>query len=212
MSGRQSAYSVRLTQTGSDGIIHIRTGRPHNDVLGKTFRPNKIQSLFYEWVNFIVWINGRRSNRHKWENDLWFQWQVFRQVYTSCGFGLCRRKSALLGTGSSKWKKNEITAIPGLLKLLDIEDCIITIDAMGCQKSIARSIKKRKLSMYWPPKITTGNWKNSGKSIYLKYENKFRQANRRRSRANRTVIVSSYWWTYFWMINRIGRAQKVLPW
>ncbi len=37
-------------------------------------------------------------------------------------------------------KSNEITAIPKLLELLDIVGCIITIDAMGCQKEIAAQI------------------------------------------------------------------------
>jgi len=37
-------------------------------------------------------------------------------------------------------KSNEITAIPELLKMLDITGCIVTIDAMGCQKRIARQI------------------------------------------------------------------------
>lgn len=37
-------------------------------------------------------------------------------------------------------KSNEITALPELLKLLDISGCIVTIDAMGCQKEIARQI------------------------------------------------------------------------
>jgi len=41
-------------------------------------------------------------------------------------------------------KSNEITAIPELLKLLVLEGCIITIDAMGCQKKIAREIVARK--------------------------------------------------------------------
>jgi predicted transposase YbfD/YdcC len=37
-------------------------------------------------------------------------------------------------------KSNEITAIPRLLTLLDIKDCIVTIDAMGCQTAIAEQI------------------------------------------------------------------------
>ncbi|MBE6150172.1 MAG: ISAs1 family transposase [Firmicutes bacterium] len=37
-------------------------------------------------------------------------------------------------------KSNEITAIPDLLDLINIENCIITIDAMGCQKNIAEKI------------------------------------------------------------------------
>jgi len=37
-------------------------------------------------------------------------------------------------------KSNEITAIPALLEMLDISGCIVTIDAMGTQKSIAEKI------------------------------------------------------------------------
>ncbi len=37
-------------------------------------------------------------------------------------------------------KSNEITAIPIVLEMIDIKDCIVTIDAMGCQKEIARKI------------------------------------------------------------------------
>jgi predicted transposase YbfD/YdcC len=41
-------------------------------------------------------------------------------------------------------KSNEITALPGLLKLLDIAGCVVTTDAMGCQKEIARQIISQK--------------------------------------------------------------------
>jgi predicted transposase YbfD/YdcC len=40
-------------------------------------------------------------------------------------------------------KSNEITAIPALLDLLDVTGHIITIDAMGCQRSIAKKIRDR---------------------------------------------------------------------
>ncbi len=40
-------------------------------------------------------------------------------------------------------KSNEITAIPLLLELLDLKGCIVTIDAMGCQKEIASAIRGR---------------------------------------------------------------------
>ncbi len=41
-------------------------------------------------------------------------------------------------------KSNEITAIPRLLTMLAIEGAIVTIDAMGCQREIARTIRARK--------------------------------------------------------------------
>jgi len=40
-------------------------------------------------------------------------------------------------------KSNEITAIPKLLQLLDLKGAVVTIDAMGCQKEIARTITEQ---------------------------------------------------------------------
>jgi predicted transposase YbfD/YdcC len=48
--------------------------------------------------------------------------------------------SMLLGQVQTDKKSNEITAIPELLKLLSIRGCIVTIDAMGCQKAITKAI------------------------------------------------------------------------
>jgi predicted transposase YbfD/YdcC len=46
----------------------------------------------------------------------------------------------VLGQCKVDEKSNEITAIPELIKVLDIAGCIVTIDAMGCQKQIVKSI------------------------------------------------------------------------
>ena len=46
----------------------------------------------------------------------------------------------VLGQTKVNAKSNEITAIPALLEMLDLSGCIITIDAMGTQKSIAKKI------------------------------------------------------------------------
>ena len=45
-----------------------------------------------------------------------------------------------LGQVATDAKSNEITAIPALLKILDLEGAVVTIDAMGCQKEIAAGI------------------------------------------------------------------------
>ena len=49
-----------------------------------------------------------------------------------------------LGQVATDAKSNEITALPELLKLLDLEGAVVTIDAMGCQKDIATGIVHRK--------------------------------------------------------------------
>ena len=46
----------------------------------------------------------------------------------------------VLGQRKVDDKSNEITAIPELLKVLDLHGCIVTIDAMGTQKEIAKQI------------------------------------------------------------------------
>ena len=48
-----------------------------------------------------------------------------------------------LGQVAVDGKSNEITAIPQLLKLLDLHGALVTIDAMGCQKEIAKTIIAR---------------------------------------------------------------------
>ena len=48
-----------------------------------------------------------------------------------------------LGQVKTDQKSNEITAIPRLLELLELNGCIVTIDAMGCQKEIAQGILDR---------------------------------------------------------------------
>ncbi len=57
-------------------------------------------------------------------------------------------------------KGNEITPIPVLLKLLEFDGCIVTIDGMGCQKEIARRrlpepLQRGALIMCWLSKLIT---------------------------------------------------------
>lgn len=49
----------------------------------------------------------------------------------------------VLGKQKVSAKSNEITAIPELLKLLAIFNCLVSIDAMGCQTEIARTITEQ---------------------------------------------------------------------
>lgn len=49
----------------------------------------------------------------------------------------------VLGQVKGNEKSNEITAIPQLLRLLDISGCVVTLDAMGCQREIAQQITQQ---------------------------------------------------------------------
>ena len=48
----------------------------------------------------------------------------------------------VLGQAMMSEKSNEITAVPGLLRVLELAGCIVTLDAMGSQKNIAKEIKE----------------------------------------------------------------------
>ncbi|HZA28470.1 MAG TPA: ISAs1 family transposase [Gammaproteobacteria bacterium] len=52
-----------------------------------------------------------------------------------------KRNGVSLGQVKTDEKSNEITAIPALLALLEVRGCIVTLDAMGCQREIAEQIR-----------------------------------------------------------------------
>ena len=53
-----------------------------------------------------------------------------------------RENGLVLGQLQVRDKSNEITAVPELLRVLELAGCIVTLDAMGCQKNIAKEIKE----------------------------------------------------------------------
>jgi len=52
----------------------------------------------------------------------------------------CNANNMVLAQEKADEKSNEFTAIPALLEKLKIKGCIVTIDAIGCQRSIAEKI------------------------------------------------------------------------
>ncbi|WP_345008194.1 ISAs1 family transposase, partial [Snuella lapsa] len=62
-----------------------------------------------------------------------------------------------LGQVKTQEKSNEITAIPELIKSLEIKDCTITIDAMGCQREIVSSIIDENANYVIAAKANQGN-------------------------------------------------------
>jgi predicted transposase YbfD/YdcC len=129
--------------------LNLPNGIPRKDVFRRVLmvlRPGAFQACFVNWLTSlrataaeatgvdqpILAVDGktiRRSHDHK--NGLGALHSV--SVWAS-EFGLS------LGQVACAEKSNEITAIPELLKLVDIKGAIITIDAMGTQKSIAAEI------------------------------------------------------------------------
>ena len=62
-------------------------------------------------------------------------------IYMVSAFYVANRM--VLGQVKIDDKSNELTAIPELLKLLELKGCLVSIDAMGCQSKIAEQIVKK---------------------------------------------------------------------
>ena len=72
----------------------------------------------------------------------------------------------VLGQIRTAAKSNEITAIPQLIAMLDLEDTIVTIDAMGCQKDIAKDILNAGADYVLALKGNQGNTLEIANSIF----------------------------------------------
>ena len=64
-------------------------------------------------------------------------WKALHMVSAwACGNGV------VLGQVKTEEKSNEITAVPELLEKLELSGCIVTLDAMGCQRAIAKQVRE----------------------------------------------------------------------
>jgi predicted transposase YbfD/YdcC len=134
-------------------VLKLPNGIPRKDVFRRvlaTLKPGTFQTCFTSWLQAlrakaaeamgidqpIFAVDGKTSRRsHDRSKGLGALHSV--TVWAS-EFGLS------LGQVACAEKSNEITAIPELLQLVDIQGSIITIDAMGTQKVIAATIIDRK--------------------------------------------------------------------
>jgi predicted transposase YbfD/YdcC len=121
--------------------VPLKQGIPSHDTFGRVFAaldPRQFEACFIRWVSRlcpaladqVVAIDGKtvRGSRQAGQRAIHLV-----SAY-GCGLGL------VLGQVRTADKTNEITAIPELLDALLLKGAIVTIDAMGCQRSIAQRI------------------------------------------------------------------------
>jgi predicted transposase YbfD/YdcC len=117
-------------------------GVPSHDTFRDLFRhlaPAAFQDCFTAWINAVcahvgvkhVQIDGKALRGSRGLNGTCLH-------LVSAWVGA---NSLTLGQVAVEDKSNEITAIPKLLKLLELEGALVSIDAMGCQKDIAQAIR-----------------------------------------------------------------------
>ena len=127
-------------------FLDLSNGIPSHDTFARVFSridPVEFEESFYEWQKHlhdslcddVVAIDGKtlRGALDKASN---------KSAIHMVSAWSARNKVVLSQTKVSE-KSNEITAVPKLLKLLDLEGCVVTMDAMGCQKSHAKIIKDK---------------------------------------------------------------------
>ncbi len=123
-------------------FLKLPNGIPSDDTINRVFSAidsEKFESCFIEWVNSlstfsngqVVAIDGKTIRGAKSKG-------VKSPIHMVSAWAC--ENNLVLGQVKVDDKSNEITAIPELLKVLSLEDCIITIDAMGCQTKIAEQI------------------------------------------------------------------------
>ncbi len=126
-------------------FIKLPNGIPSHDTFGRVFSmisTEELEKAFLSWVKAIaetvtgvVAIDGKTLRR---SYDSSSNKKAIHMVSAWAA-----ENGLVLGQLKTEEKSNEITAIPALLDLLEVKGCIVTIDAMGCQKEIAAKIVEK---------------------------------------------------------------------
>jgi len=128
-------------------FLELPNGIPSEDTFRRVLsrlKPVEFQRLFFIWVEAIkktvkkeiIAIDGKRVRRS-------FDKQDGKEAIHVIS-AWAKENGLILGQVTTDAKSNEITAIPMLLEIIDLKDAIVTIDAMGTQKTIAKEIIDRK--------------------------------------------------------------------
>ena len=127
-------------------FLELPNGIPSHDTFGRVFAaidPDEFEKSFRDWVQTIheltrgqvIALDGKQL-RGSQESETGRSAIYMVSAWAS-------ENQLVLGQQKVADKSNEITAIPKLLKILEINGCIVTIDAIGTQTKIAEMILER---------------------------------------------------------------------
>jgi predicted transposase YbfD/YdcC len=129
------------------GFLELPNGIPSHDTFGRVFGlldPDQFQTCFTNWIlsvsevtkGQVIAIDGKTLRRSH-DKTLGKGAIVMVSAWATANH-------LVLGQVKVDDKSNEIKAVPELLQALDISSCIVTTDAMGCQKEIATLVVEGK--------------------------------------------------------------------
>lgn len=152
--------------------LKLKHGTPSHDTFGRVFsiiNPEEFRNCFIAWVKDlcgdmkgdIVNIDGK-ALRHSYDTET-----DKSMIYMVSAWA--NANNLLLGQIKVDEKSNEITAIPKLLDLIDVVGSLITIDAMGTQKEIAKKIIAKQADYLLALKGNQGNLKEEVEEAFDKF-------------------------------------------
>lgn len=151
-------------------FLKLPNGIPSHDTFARVFaklEPQQFQESFLSWVKSInkitegeiVAIDGKtlRSSYDKKTKK--------KAIHMISAWA--DKARLVLAQRKVEEQSNEITAIPELIKVLELSGCVVTIDAIGCQKNIVKQIVKKEADYVIAVK---SNQKNLAKDIERVFE------------------------------------------
>ena len=146
LCGAQTAVDMALFAKAKEdflrGFLKLSNGPPSHDTFSRIFRlldPDQFQDCFMRFMkNFsevcegVIAIDGKVLRRS-------FDTASAKSALHMVSAWGCAQRLVLAQVATDV-KSNEITAVPKLLAMLMLKDCIVTVDALNCQRAIAQQI------------------------------------------------------------------------
>ncbi len=140
----EMAFFGQCKQPWLKTFLELPHGIPSDDTFRRVIsalKPDEFEACFQRWTqavsnhhNDVIAIDGKTLRRSHDNAD-------GKPAIHIVSAWACENKM-VFGQVATDEKSNEITAIPKLLEMLDLDGSVVTIDAMGCQKEIAKQIKE----------------------------------------------------------------------
>jgi predicted transposase YbfD/YdcC len=140
---QEVAQWARAKRKWLNTFLELPHGPPSHDTFGRVFaaiQPEAFERCFLAWIEALSKMRPRKliaidgkTLRHSFD-------RASDKAAIHMISAWSNANGLVFGQLATEAKSNEIAAIPKLLELLDLRGAVISIDAMGCQKDIARKI------------------------------------------------------------------------
>lgn len=150
-------------------FLPYKSGIPVDDTIARVMRrldTKQFQTCFINWMQGVATVtNGDviaidgKTLRRSYDNNSGKSAIHMVSAWSAAN-------GVVLGQEKTAEKSNEITAIPELLDVLALKGCIVSIDAMGCQKEIAKKIVSKKADYVLALKGNQGNLHGDVKTFF----------------------------------------------